>query len=657
MTDQQELFPTTPFAFGPRFLHDHAGHIITDPRIAVVELVANSYDAGSSKVDIEWPTTGMAAFCVLDNGTGMSIEDFNTRWRTLSYSRPSEQGPYVEYPPGVRGSKRLAFGQNGKGRYSPFCFCDEYEVETWRDGTCILVRVSLTDGGDEPFHCELLSTDTRSGHGTCIRSEVRRNALPAESVAEAVGSKFIVDPNLSVAVNNQGLALQSLWGFATHSVSVGSLGTLTIHVIDALVQDRTTLLRGITWWVNGRMVGAPSWDGLDGRGAILDGRTAPAKRFSFVVEADFLKKDVRADWTGMHDTQRTLAAREAVLTFVGEALDKALGDSRRERKRAALAQSKATLSRLPGLSRRLVGSFIDEVQQKCPSLSQGDLARTASVFARMEVARSGYELLEKLAACSPEDLDTWNRLMEEWTASNAEVVLCELKRRLDLIDRLQKLVNVATTDELHELQPLFARGLWMFGPEYEAIDFTSNRAMATVISAFLGGTESATSSRRPDVVALPDRSVCCYSADSFDDAGEVSGVRKVLVVELKKGGFRLGTKELRQGEDYALELQKANLVTKATEIIVQVLGASLSADASEERTIGAVKIVPMTYETILKRAHARTFNLQRRLTETGTALLRDDDVEDVLGSPLFDLLAENDSHHAAMAGHYPVAEP
>src|SRR5665647_3832533 len=70
MTDQQELFPTTPFAFGPRFLHDHAGHIITDPRIAVVELVANSYDAGSSKVDIEWPTTGMGAFCVLDNGTG-----------------------------------------------------------------------------------------------------------------------------------------------------------------------------------------------------------------------------------------------------------------------------------------------------------------------------------------------------------------------------------------------------------------------------------------------------------------------------------------------------------------------------------------------------------------------------------------------------------
>ena len=107
----------------------------------------------------------------------------------------------------------------------------------------------------------------------------------------------------------------------------------------------------------------------------------------------------------------------------------------------------------------MVGNFIDKVQQNCPTISQGDLIRTVQIFANLEQARSGYELLEKLAACSPEDLDTWNNLMEEWSASSAEIVLSELKKRLDLIDRLQQLVNVTTTDELHELQPLFARGL------------------------------------------------------------------------------------------------------------------------------------------------------------------------------------------------------
>jgi hypothetical protein len=230
--------------------------------------------------------------------------------------------------------------------------------------------------------------------------------------------------------------------------------------------------------------------------------------------------------------------------------------------------------------------------------------------------------------------------MEEWTASNAEIVLSELKRRLDLIERLQELVNVATTDELHELQPLFARGLWMFGPEYESVDFTSNRAMATVIRAFLGGTPEPLTARRPDVVALPDRSICCYAADRFNDTGEIDGIRKLLIVELKRGGFHLGTAELRQGEDYALELQKANLVTRTTEIVVYVLGAKLSEDANEERTVGkTIKVLPMTYETILKRAHARTFNLQRKLMAVEVPLPRDEDVEEVVGMPLFDMTA------------------
>ncbi len=41
--------------FGEAFLEDHAGRIISDPYVAVVELVANCWDAGARKVDITWP--------------------------------------------------------------------------------------------------------------------------------------------------------------------------------------------------------------------------------------------------------------------------------------------------------------------------------------------------------------------------------------------------------------------------------------------------------------------------------------------------------------------------------------------------------------------------------------------------------------------------
>jgi hypothetical protein len=39
--------------FGDGFLEDHAGHIIRDPQVALIELIANAYDAGATRVDIQ----------------------------------------------------------------------------------------------------------------------------------------------------------------------------------------------------------------------------------------------------------------------------------------------------------------------------------------------------------------------------------------------------------------------------------------------------------------------------------------------------------------------------------------------------------------------------------------------------------------------------
>jgi len=647
MSAQIPLFDEA-FSFGPKFLQDHAGHIMTDPRIALVELVANSYDAGGSLVEITWPESVGDTFEILDNGTGMTAGEFRKRWKTFSYSRPEEQGMYIDYPPDQKGpTKREAFGQNGKGRYAPFCFANAYEVETWKGGVAIVMGVTLTHGGTEPFHCEVVSEGKKAGQGTCVRVVIQRNRISEEAVAEAIGSKFIVDPFITMMVNSRKIQLLSLAGITSTPLKIEPYGEVVIHQVGGSAQDRTTQLRGITWWVNGRMVGSPSWDGLDNRGAILDGRTAMAKRYSFIVEANLMRKEVKDDWRDFHDSACSLAVRDAVRTYVIEALSKILATSRKDRKREALAESRAVLDRLPNLSKRIVSSFVDEVQQRCPTLSQGDLIRTVKILATLEKARSGYELLEKLAACNPKDLDTWNRLMEEWSASSAEIVLSELKERLDLIERLQELVNTTSTDELHELQPLFARGLWIFGPEYESVEFTSNRTMVTVIRQYLGGSADEISMRRPDFVALPNRSIGIYSADRFDDDGEVYGIRKVLIVELKKGGFNITRDELHQGEGYALELLKANQVTRSTEIVVFVLGADLSDDATDERMVGkTTKIIPMMYDTILKRAHARTFNLQRKLEAAFPTRPQNEDVEETSSMPLFSTDAVENPLHA-----------
>jgi hypothetical protein len=176
--------------------------------------------------------------------------------------------------------------------------------------------------------------------------------------------------------------------------------------------------------------------------------------------------------------------------------------------------------------------------------------------------------------------------------------------------------------------------LWIFGPEYEAVEFTSNRSMATTIRELLGDTADSDCRLRTDFVALPDRSIGVYSADSFNADSEVDGVREVLIIELKKGGATIGVDEIHQGEGYARELRRRNTVDPQTKIDVYVLGTKV-ADA-DDSTIGTnIRIMPRMYDIILKRAEARTFHLLRRIEESQPGAQTDEEVDEVLAEGLF----------------------
>jgi hypothetical protein len=259
---QPSLFAGAPFAFADRFLQDHAGQIISEPRTAILELIANSYDAGATKIDIIWPTEKGEKFSVTDDGIGMTKAEFERRWRTLCYDREAEQGNEVVFPKGIRGIKRTAFGRSGKGRHAPFCFADSYEVATMKDGDHIQVRVGLATTGTTPFEITLLAETKKRGHGTEISAVLERHLLAVEELKQLIGSKFIVDPSLCIRVNQQPVELMSLEGLKTTEIVIEGHGTVTVHFIDSIEHYRSAKLRGISWWVNQRRVGEPNWDRL-----------------------------------------------------------------------------------------------------------------------------------------------------------------------------------------------------------------------------------------------------------------------------------------------------------------------------------------------------------------------------------------------------------
>ena len=140
-------------------------------------------------------------------------------------------------------------------------------------------------------------------------------------------------------------------------------------------------------------------------------------------------------------------------------------------------------------------------------------------------------------------------------------------------------------------------------------------------------------------MALPDSSIGIYSADDFRE-GEVSAIRKVLIVELKKGGFEVKQQELDQARDYSKELRRTQAVQATTKIEAFVLGASIE-QGLEVTTMGETVIRPLQYDLLLNRAHSRIFNLAKRIQESGPKVEGDVEVEYVLSQELdFDGMGE-----------------
>jgi hypothetical protein len=622
--------------FGSGFLKDHAGKILTNPRIAIVELVANCWDAGADLVDITWPENYGENVIIKDNGIGMTYSDFINRWNEFSYNRLEHQGPDVLFPPKNKRSSRKAFGRNGKGRHGMFCFSNEYKVETFKDGQKNIFKVHRSENFTTPFKIIWLGKEETSENGVMLSARLDMNHLQVADVKDLIGSKFVADPAFKIVINDELVELTDLEHLSVnYDLPINSLGTVKIRHFDTRKTGRTSKQHGVAWWVNKRLVGEASWKGFDDN-PYLDARRSEAKRHTFVVEADMLENSVEPDWDGFKDTPEFNAVSEKVKDFILDRLQEIFSDLQKIRKIEAISSNRSEVKELDPGSRKVVGSFVDELQRISPTITQKDLNATVEILTKLEKSRSQYTLLEQLAKLDPNDLDNLSEILSKWTVNETKLVMDELGKRLKLIESLEKLVENPLADELHDIQPLFEGGLWIFGPEYESVEFISNKSLASVIRDFFHEDEVklSTPKRRPDIVTLPDSTISIYSADAFDDRSEVSGYSRILIIELKKGGFTLTTKERRQGEDYASELRKSGKVNRDTKIIGFVLGDRIDDDAIEPSVIGNTTIYTRPYSVVLRQAHARTFNLLEKMKK-----IRDEaGIEDFESDPEIEMI-------------------
>ena len=252
--DEELLF------YEDRFLESWVGSIITNPTTAIVELVANCWDAYSTEVNITWPNDStQKQFSIADNGKGMTKEEFKYIWRAMSYDRVAHYGTTTNPPSDVAGLPRPVFGKNGKGRFACFCFSSEYIITSKKDGQQFTYRVYRTP--NKPLVLEEIEfiESGVNGHGTEIKGSgtIPRIGVTVEQARELIGSRFLANPAFRVYLNVSQITFNDISEncLATEEIDILKIGKVKILHIDTLKADKTTKQHGIAWWVLNRAVG------------------------------------------------------------------------------------------------------------------------------------------------------------------------------------------------------------------------------------------------------------------------------------------------------------------------------------------------------------------------------------------------------------------
>lgn len=598
------------------------GCIAHDPEVALTELVANAWDAGASLVDITVPSVRETALVVQDDGHGMSAAQFKGRWMRLGYDRIKHQGVQVEFPSERADWRRKAYGRNGVGRHGLLCFADHYEVETWREGKGSGFEIG-TQSSLTPFKIMKETTYLRPGHGTRLSVVVERHLPDEGRIREILSTRFLHDPQFVVRVNGQSVSLADQSGLVERTLlNIPDCCAAEAFVVDSSRAAKSTIYQGVAFWVNGRLVGSPSW--VVGSEAVIDGRARFAKRYSIVVKADDgWTSEIEPDWARFKAGPKTDALFDAVRKYAQQVFGKLSSDLVEESSEEALVRNREEFKGLSQLGRIEVASFARDLVRTNPTVHPDTLSAAVQALINLEKSRGGAGLLEKLTKLDDSDIEGLDRLLSQWTVRDALSVLDEIDHRLSVVTAIEKLCGDPATDELHTLHPLVTQARWLFGPEFDSSEYASNVSLRTATAKIFGKrvatTAFANARQRPDIVSLSDATCSVVGTEAFDSANSnLMRLQDVLIIELKKGKSAIGREEMNQADGYIQDFLGSGALDGTPTFRAFVVGYEIAPKTAREKEIKEErvlrgKVMATTYGQLTRTAHQRLFRLKERI--------------------------------------------
>lgn len=603
--------------FESNFIERTYPNIVSDMSIAFAELVANSWDAGATRVDITIPQKQGKQIIIEDNGIGMTDEEFRNRWMVIAYNRVDHQGEYIEFI-GANNTKikRLVYGRNGVGRHALVCFDEYYTIETWKEGILNTYKIAVS-GGNSAFSIEKHTQSPKTGSGTKITVNATKHLPDPIAISKTLGYKFMFDPQFVICVNGEQIEYYNTLQPNKEDTISTEYGELNVAIYRIPDEEKSTSNNGIAIWVNGRLVGKPSWTVGDYK--IEDARRKFAIKHVVIVKADFLIDEIDYDWLSFRKTEKVQKANKVLNTYLRKYRIEYYRGKTNEVRDQAVRTNKEAIRTLSIPAMYNLKQFFDTYLEQKPEIEADELNIIVSSLVNVLSNENGLSLLTKLSVMSDTSLSDLDRILDEWSITDIKTVLDEIDSRIAVIDAVQKLCSDSQIDELHVLHPLISQARWLFGIEYDNPNYTFNRRLSKVIKELLDGqlNENTTInwSKRPDLVFASDQTISATCIEEIDD-NDISYVDKILIIELKKGGFRIGKTEISQAEGYVESIYKGNKLNSKPRIKAYVIGDSVDPSTSNHKTQEDFgEVFAYTYDQLVKTAEKRLFNLKAKLEE------------------------------------------
>ncbi|WP_313382226.1 hypothetical protein [Proteiniphilum saccharofermentans] len=155
----------------------------------------------------------------------------------------------------------------------------------------------------------------------------------------------------------------------------------------------------------------------------------------------------------------------------------------------------------------------------------------------------------------------------------------------------------------------------------EVTDYnTSNRQLQTVVKILFNGkikeNHGVNLQKRPDIVILADEStVSITGTEDFSRETDLVVVNKVLIIELKRGGFQIKKDERNQAQNYIEELMALGI--KASSFNAFVVGDTFANTLQRHSSVGDNKegsVYVTTFSQLVDTAEKRMFGLRKKLS-------------------------------------------